>query len=375
MSRFLLAGSIIFLSYLLIEGWHIRRLRRKLRCVIHVNGTRGKTAVTRLITTVLRSQGISVLCKTTGTTPRVVHVDGQETELFRRGPVNIKEQVSVLRLAVKEKAEILVVECMAVRPEYQRVSERAILKADIGIITNVKLDHLEEMGDSLPLIAHSLTAMMPKQGICITAECSQAEVIEKQANARGSRMVQVVPNNDYSAIDHSENVAITLAACSVLGISEQESLMALKNYTKDGYAQRTWTLPGGAQFCGLFSSNDPASTMAAIRNAQSLGGWQSNQTVLIVNGRKDRPQRTQQMMEVLKNTAPKEVWLAGGIPIIINRQISRLGIPVHRLTNIQQAMQMMKTPHLYCGIGNLQGFGKALMDLMDTKGGPNCTAR
>lgn len=45
------------------------------------------------------------------------------------------------------------IECMALQPEYQRCAQHRILQADVGVITNVRHDHADVMGDSLPEIA------------------------------------------------------------------------------------------------------------------------------------------------------------------------------------------------------------------------------
>ena len=37
-------------------------------------------------------------------------------------------------------------ECMAVQPQYQWISEHQMVKSDIGVITNARPDHLDEMG-------------------------------------------------------------------------------------------------------------------------------------------------------------------------------------------------------------------------------------
>jgi len=45
---------------------------------IHVNGTRGKSSVTRLIGAALRAGGIKTITKVTGTYPRLILEDGQD---------------------------------------------------------------------------------------------------------------------------------------------------------------------------------------------------------------------------------------------------------------------------------------------------------
>ena len=37
-------------------------------------------------------------------------------------------------------------ECMAVNPQYQWISEHRIIRSNISVITNVRKDHLDEMG-------------------------------------------------------------------------------------------------------------------------------------------------------------------------------------------------------------------------------------
>ena len=126
-----------------IEGRDAAKSRATLRHVVHVNGTRGKSTVCRLIEAGLRAGGLRVFCKTTGTDPMTIDVSGNEEPLHRRGKANIKEQVGILRRAAAQNAEVLVIECMALQPEYQRCAQHRILQADVGVITNVRHDHAD----------------------------------------------------------------------------------------------------------------------------------------------------------------------------------------------------------------------------------------
>ena len=139
--------SVLFFAYLTAEAVKARQDRKKLQHVIYVNGTRGKSTVSRLIAAGLAAGGYRVMCKTTGTLPLCLHPDGREEEIRRRGPANIREQLKYLHAAAEEKADILVIECMALQPEYQRVSARNMLRNDIGVITNARLDHMDAGGD------------------------------------------------------------------------------------------------------------------------------------------------------------------------------------------------------------------------------------
>jgi len=65
------------------EGLTHRRRLRRIPIRIHVNGTRGKSSVSRLIAAGLRAGGIRTCCKTTGTLPRMILPDGSEYPVFR----------------------------------------------------------------------------------------------------------------------------------------------------------------------------------------------------------------------------------------------------------------------------------------------------
>ncbi len=80
----LLAAGAAFLTSLgYLESWAHRRALNRIPIRIHVNGTRGKSSVTRLIAAGLRAGGIRTCAKTTGTLPRMIMPDGTEYPVFR----------------------------------------------------------------------------------------------------------------------------------------------------------------------------------------------------------------------------------------------------------------------------------------------------
>src|SRR5512139_3652667 len=79
---------------------------------IHVNGTRGKSTVTRYIAAALREGGVRTVAKTTGTAPRLILPDGRERAVRRRAPASIREQLWLLREAHRLQATAVVIECM-----------------------------------------------------------------------------------------------------------------------------------------------------------------------------------------------------------------------------------------------------------------------
>jgi UDP-N-acetylmuramyl tripeptide synthase len=61
-----------------LEGIRHRRNLRHIPIRIHVNGTRGKSSVARLIAGGLRAGGIATCAKTTGTEAAMILPDGSE---------------------------------------------------------------------------------------------------------------------------------------------------------------------------------------------------------------------------------------------------------------------------------------------------------
>ncbi|HNQ83769.1 MAG TPA: Mur ligase family protein, partial [Bacteroidales bacterium] len=122
---------------------------------IHVNGTRGKSSVTRLIGAGLREGGITNITKVTGTFPRLILEDGTETYIHRKASANIIEQLSIVRFAASRKVKALVMECMALQPQYQTITEHRMIHSNVGVMTNIRMDHTDVMGHTLGEIAET----------------------------------------------------------------------------------------------------------------------------------------------------------------------------------------------------------------------------
>ena len=309
-----IAGCLFLLISL--GTWERVRRNRAWKAVpirIHVNGTRGKSSVTRLIWAALRAAGIPALAKTTGAAPCLLLPDGSEQPLPRRGKPNIREQLRTLGLAKRLGARAVVLECMAIAPDLQWSAEQDMVHATIGVITNARTDHTEVMGQTIPEIAASLGNTIPREAVLVVGEASLAETYERCARGRRSRIVV----SDVSALPaeplepepeparqrmpsqpwQRENHAIALAVTRVLGIADSvawPAMRTLPSWAGDA-AQGTARL-GHVRWSYLDArkANDPESFLQvwhAFHAGPGPAGTPSGPSMLIYNHRSDRPHR------------------------------------------------------------------------------------
>jgi poly-gamma-glutamate synthase PgsB/CapB len=368
----------LILIYLAAERIvHERRLKR-IPIRIHVNGTRGKSNVTRLIAAILRRSGIRTLTKTTGTLPRLILPDGNEETLCRRSPANILEQMKIVKRADRLKAEALVVECMALDPALQFISETAMIRSTIGVITNVRPDHFEVMGGSLDDVAEALSQSVPVEGILVTGDRRYYPFFSDVASRRGSRAVlagNLKPEGeDFRQGTHifRENIEIARSVCSLLGLDPAVVSLCLDDAAITGTDARIFCIPFGKRkvhFVDAFSANDVESTRiiqerAFAHNAGS-GPW-----IALFNNRADRPLRMKSFADDLLTGALYDYVAVTGegrhlAYRYMRRKISEEKIFVLSNTFPQKLLDELfqNTACMECtivGMGNEQGLGRRL---------------
>lgn len=283
----------------LLEGRRLQAARRRVSIRIHVNGSRGKSDVTRLVAGALRAAGVRTLGKVTGVEPRWLLPDGREVPVRRRrGRARIQEQAEALRLAAALECRALVVECMALRPELQWISEHSIIRSTIGIITNARPDHAAHMGWDRRSVAQTLGNTVPRGGVLV---CGDEFVCDQLRPLAAARIAQIrlaprrtLPSTGRIGWHAPENVAVALDAAACAGIDEQVAMRAFEEVALDPGAAR-WTIVddrGGTQgrvmLLDALAVNDPDS-LATVMEAAALGVPAG--VYLIFHHRRDRDDR------------------------------------------------------------------------------------
>lgn len=354
--------AALYVAFIVVEKFHHEKLRKRLTRVIHVNGTRGKSTVTRLIDAGLRECGFSVASKTTGTVPTYIDASGTPRPIKRMGPANIREQLKVMRWATAEKAQYLVVECMAVNPELQYIAEHQMLHSDITVITNVRLDHLDEMGEDLTSIAYSLANTVPSGGTLVLGEEQCREVFEEVAEKTGSTVVVAQPYTGEDCMDTMpENIATALEVCRVLGLDEEKFFNGMKKYIRDPGALSFHKLENTV-FINGFSVNDPQSTLEVYRSVTQR--YPSDSMTVVLNARSDRAFRVEQHINMLKDMQFANVIVTGSNQLYVIKRLKKLGISAIRFENIEQLKQY---PFVF-GCGNIANEGMKIADYFKENG-------
>ncbi|MEV1286591.1 poly-gamma-glutamate synthase PgsB [Micromonospora sp. NPDC049679] len=357
---------------------HYRNLDKIAQRVL-VNGIRGKSSITRLCAGALRGGERVVVAKTTGTAARFIFPDATEEPVHRKFDIaNVAEQIGIVRRAAVYHPDALVIECMAVMPALQETNQSKLIRSTIGVLCNVREDHLTEMGPTLDDVARSLSRSMPVGGICITAERERLPILQEEADRRDCRLIAVDPESvsdremaGFGWITFKENVAIALAVAEQLGVDRQRALAGMWEAPPDpGVLAVARVMHGDKRirFANIFAANDPESTFMNIRQLEDQE-LISRPLTMVINCRPDRIERNGQMGEMSAQVQPQTIVLIGEatksarntVPGELQDRVVDLGgklVPDRLLEGVTAA-----TPDgsSIIAVGNIHGQGEVLL--------------
>lgn len=333
----------VVLGYWSLETWRHRRALAAIPVRIHVNGSRGKSSVTRLLAAALRESGRRTVGKVTGSKARLILPDGSEEPVIRLSTPNICEQITILDRARREEAEIMVMECMAVRPDLQKTAEHQIMHSTIGVITNVRPDHLDVMGPTVEDVARNLSSTVPKGTTMVLGDARYAGVVGRVARERGTVLKVARPETipaewmqGFSYLEHEENVATVLEVTRTLGVADEVALRGMYKAKPDVGVCARWHLEHRGcvvEFHNIFAANDLESTITVwrklgLRATTPDDPWTS---VALLNLRADRIDRSLQFAEAVEKALVADHYvLIGGIPTSVQRKFESV-VPSGRL--------------------------------------------
>lgn len=349
MPAFLVLTACIGLGLLVswqVEAFlHARRVDR-LQHRIHVNGIRGKSTVTRIVAGMLREAGHTTIAKSTGTFAAVIDTEGNDIPIERNGPATILEQIKVAKEHITPDIDSWVVECMAIRPAYQAASEDRIVRSTIGVLTNVREDHQDVMGETLPEIARSLLTTCPRNGVLVTAEQNPSilAVIRDVASSKGTRVVVADPKevtqeaiDAFDYIAFPDNIAIGYSIADLLGIDREIAQKGMVNAQAEPGVLRIKEMEIGSKqvtWANLLAVNDRESMVAAMKRLSPYITDETT-TVGVLNNRADRERRAIQFSDVAVHDLDFDRLVTfGAFERIVTDRLIANGYPISQIINL-----------------------------------------
>ena len=369
-----LFGLFLFILYWLIEYWFHNMTLRKIPTRILVTGTRGKSSITRLIAAGLNSGELKTIAKTTGSAATIIFPDSSEQNINRNGKTSILEQYKVVRIAVKNKTQILVIESMALRPHLQWIESHRLIKPHILIISNIGPDHLDMSGSNLYEIAHSFAKAIPPHGELFTIENQYFPILGKKAVTQDCRIHHIQPAendqnilyNELPYIEHPENIELALSVCEHMGVDRHTAFGGMKSVTPDiGVLREIKTTVNNfpVTFINAFAANDPSSIEKIYNRYKEK--TQKKKFILIVNFRNDRPHRALQISQLLSSNLKADLYIfcGGHIKSIILSKVSKY-IKKETILELNKTEKILEYlgknldgETIIMGIGNIAGAG------------------
>jgi poly-gamma-glutamate synthase PgsB/CapB len=370
----------LLLVCLLLERASLARLLKRIPLRICVAGTRGKSTVTRLIAAALRESGRRVLAKTTGSKPVVIFPDGRERILRRAGPPSILEQMKILKLARSVQADAVIMEMMSIRPENLRTESGTIIRPQVLTLTNIRLDHVDDMGRRKDEIAASLAAAIPERGRMIVLEEDVYPVFRAVAEKRGAAIIPVPRDSagDNAGGDlFPENGRLALATAEACGVSRELALRGMAKAGPDFGGAKIWKTDRAGRswsMVSVFAANEPESSRKAISALRRRYLDLPQNMIALLNLRADRSDRTRQWLEALQGGFFDDfshVVFIGDHAAAIGRRkkiAARAGIPVSAISDrrpqkiMDGVFSLSDTGSVVIGLGNMGGPGEGLVD-------------
>ncbi len=336
---FCLVLVVILIVLAFVEASLHRRRVKAIPLRILVNGTRGKTTVTRLLQCGLKEGGHTVLAKTTGSEAAYILPDGTVKPVDRRRGVNVlRETYAFFKLASTLKVDAVVLECQAVRPESQTLVQR-LVQPTVSIITNARIDHVDVMGDTIESTAEVLRMSVPKG----------------QPFYTGDPFFQ----SDASAIyieETERNISLSLKVLTDLGVSESVARKGMESFVPDIGLVGPFSV-GVRTVINAFAANDMQSAEEVLDNIGDL-----DSATIVYNNRSDREFRLLYFAKVFSSCGVKSVIVVGEHVEKCKRYLSNqvTGISVVAFKGTDQELLGLCGQTVVC-MGNIKGRGEAFI--------------
>ncbi len=384
----LLFAFVFYCIYLAVESYFVRKCRKAIPLVISVTGTRGKSSVVRLLTSIFEASGKKVIAKTTGTVPKLILPGGIEKEIKRRKGASIIEQKKLLKEAYDIQAEVLIAEMMSIHPENHYTEANRILRPDAIAVTNFRVDHIEAAGETEDEVKKVLCCGISDRSKVFLLEKYFDDSLKELLNntdvktiVEGNKLVKELSKIEPEILKNEfyENISLVSGIAEGYGIKTEYIIEGIKSVTNDPgktIINKYITIEGKPVYLvNAFSANEPESTKIIIEQVnKELGNMPGKMTGFIVL-RADRGDRTVQWINALNNGFSKyfdNFYVYGDH----SKAMSRKCDPVIQIisSNPETITELLvgsaEEKGVILGCGNLVGDGQKIQDYWNKIGTP-----
>jgi len=304
--------------------------------------------------------------------------DGEEIDIKRRGIPSIIEQKKVIQRASDLDVDCLVAEIMSIHPENHFVESQAILKPHLVVLTNIRSDHIDALGNTEEEIGAVFGLDIPSEATLCVLEKECTPSVQLAVKKAGGNIIKIregvskpllASDPSLSKKEFLDNIDLIYGVANYLKISKDKILNGIHKVRKDIGAFRIWkytapTIPKTFFLVNGFAANDPDSTLLLI---QKLRGMASSRLVGLLNLRSDRGDRTLQWIDALKHDLGNDfekVFVIGGHAGFVNRELKSSHVikEKHPEKIMETIFPELEDQTCILGFGNMEGAGRCLID-------------
>ncbi len=246
---------------------------------ISIEGTRGKTSLAISLHGEIVGRGRTSFCKVTGAAPLLCVGNGLRI-LERNRPTRLYENILNV-----PGSEYCVLENQGVSPYTIRVFNELFVRPQIIAVTNIRLDHVEEMGRTREKIARSIASSFGKAEVVFSGETNDHlnDIMEKKAK----KLVRV--SSEHPHLPGAEIPALLNEIVGFLGLGRVD----VRAYVRAIMDRLKWREFDGIAYFDASKVNDPDSAALLIR-------WLGDDPFLFIQLRRDRPGRTWAFLKMVR---------------------------------------------------------------------------
>ena len=355
---------VLFVGVLIlgvVENTVLLRRMEHIPIRILVNGTRGKSSVTRMLVTALNGCGIRTFGKSTGSVARFILPDLSEEDVPRKRVKRIvHEHDMMFRKALEHECQAIVCECMAIREENQEIMGDKLVRPTVTIITNARVDHVDQMGSTEEETADVLIRSIGPSKDIFTADKVVAEALKgRDGNVHLVESLQQEYEpylQKFGFPVYAENLSIVLEVCRTLGLPDEDVLESVVRTVPD-FGMRGNVDVDGHVIVNGFASNDAESAK------RLLGNLDMNEVTVIYNNRSDREFRLKMFADLFREAGVTDLVTIGDNVNKCRRYFSKaLGNDAVKEGCGHPDADIGMSRHTVVCMGNIKGAGQALLD-------------